>query len=62
LKKSLGISSSFGCVGVGITIPKSTAFPSNFGCTVKDSTFAAGSQLMKAFWPGWVMSFSWAAK
>jgi hypothetical protein len=34
LKKSRGISCSFGWLGVGITMPKSSALPSNLGCTV----------------------------
>ena len=49
LKKSRGISSSRGGAGVGTTIPKSAAFPSNLGCTVKDSRLRSGSQEMKAF-------------
>ncbi len=58
LKKSRGISSSFGCAGVGITIPKSRASPSKLGCTVNVSRFSAGSQVMNAFWPGWFTSLS----
>src|SRR5262249_34944673 len=62
LKKSRGISSSFGLLGVGMTMPKSAALPSNLGCTVKDSTFSFGSQVMKAFWAGCKMSASLAEK
>jgi len=38
LKKSLGISSSLGRLGVGMTMPKSAALPSNLGWTVNVST------------------------
>ncbi len=62
LKMSLGISSSFGLLGVGITMPKSVAFPSNFAWTVKVSFFSWGSQVMKVFCPGWLMSRSLAEK
>jgi hypothetical protein len=62
LKKSRGISSSLGLDGVGITIPKSSALPSNFGWTVKDSIFSLGTQVMNAFCPGCRMSLSFAAK
>ena len=62
LKKSRGISCSFGWLGVGMTMPKSRALPSNFGCTVNVSTFASGSQVINAFCAGWAMSASFAEK
>ena len=62
LKKSRGISCNFGCVGVGITMPKSRALPSNLGCTVNVSTFLTGSQEMNTFWAGWRMSAFLAEK
>ena len=62
LKKSRGISSSLGLPGVGTTMPKSWALPSNFGWTVKLSTFSDGSQVMNAFWAGWRTSLSLAEK
>ena len=62
LKKSRGISSSFGLAGVGMTMPKSAALPSNFGCTVKVSTFSLSSQVRNAFCAGCRMSLSFAAK
>jgi hypothetical protein len=43
-------------------MPKSRALPSNFGCTVKHSTFSSGSQQMKAFWDGWLTPLSLAEK
>src|SRR5438874_307197 len=48
LKKSRGISASLGRDGVGITMPKSFAFPSKRGWTVKVSTFSWGSKLWNA--------------
>ncbi len=36
-------------LGVGMTMPKSRAFPSNFGCTVKGPIFSAGSHLRTPF-------------
>src|SRR6202171_5609056 len=54
LKKSRGISCSLGWAGVGMTMPKSWALPSNLGWTVKVSTFSAGSQVRNAFWAGLV--------
>ena len=62
LKKSRGISSSLGRPGVGITMPKSWALPSNFGWTVNVSTVSTGSQVMNAFWAGWRTSLSLAEK
>jgi hypothetical protein len=62
LKKSRGISSSFGLLGVGMTMPKSRALPSNFGCTVNDSTFSTGSQVRNTFCAGCRMSLSFAEK
>ena len=62
LKKSRGISSSFGRLGVGMTMPKSLALPSNRGCTVNDSTSSAGSHVTNAFWAGCSTSASFAAK
>ena len=62
LKKSRGISSSFGFAGVGITIPKSSALPSNLGWTVKVSTFSSGLQVMNTFCAGCRMSLSFAVK
>ena len=62
LKKSRGISSSRGLPGVGTTMPKSWALPSNFGWTVKLSTFSLSSQVMNAFCDGWLTSLSLAAK
>ena len=62
LKNSRGISCSFGWLGVGMTMPKSRALPSNFGCTVKVSIFLTGSHEMKAFCAGWRMSAFLAEK
>jgi len=45
-----------------MTMPKSGALPSNFGCTVNVSTRSAGSQVRKAFWAGCSTSLSFAAK
>jgi len=41
LKMSRGASASLGWAGVGTTIPKSVALPSNEGCTMNDSMFSA---------------------
>ena len=62
LKKSRGISCSLGWLGVGMTMPKSKAFPSNFGCTVKVSTFSSGSQVRNTFCAGCKMSVFFALK
>src|SRR5439155_18700068 len=62
LKNSRGISSSLGLAGVGMTMPKSSALPSNFGCTVKLSTFSLSSQVMNTFCAGCKMSLSLALK
>ena len=43
-------------------MPKSRALPSNLGCTVKVSTFSAGSQVMNTFWAGCRMSAFLAEK
>src|SRR5262249_29165409 len=62
LKKSLGISCSLGLDGVGMTMPKSSALPSNLGCTVNVSCFFCGSQVRNAFCAGCRMSASLAEK
>src|SRR5262245_61680090 len=62
LKKSLGISSSLGLVGVGMTMPKSSAFPSDLGWTVKDSTFYSGFHVMNTFCDGCTMYLSFVLK
>ena len=62
LKKSRGISWSLGWLGVGMTMPKSRALPSNFGCTVKLSCCVCGSHVMNTFCAGCKMSASFAEK
>jgi hypothetical protein len=62
LKKSRGISWSLGWAGVGMTMPKSRALPSNLGCTVKDSSRRCGSQVIKTYCAGCRMSWSFAEK
>ena len=49
-------------VGVGMTMPKSKALPSNLGWTVKASIFSTGSQVMNTFWAGCKMSLFLAEK
>ncbi len=43
-----GISCGFGRLGVGITMPKSRAFPSNFGWTVNVSDLPSGPRQRNA--------------
>ncbi len=43
-------------------MPKSSALPSNLGCTVKLSDFLTGSQVMNTFWAGCKMSAFFAEK
>ena len=45
-----------------MTMPKSRALPSNFGCTVNVSTFSLGSQVMNTFCAGCKMSVFLAEK